>query len=91
MYLFVKILIIVICLIGILYMVRINTKYKNNNKTGKEDIINYFAKKNATSIENGIKTKDLPIFIAKSPYRLLMVKDGTLAFKKGKYYLNSKK
>lgn len=54
----------------------------------KEDIIKYFEDNNAISVETGIKTKDLPEDIAKSPYRLLMVQDKTLAFKKGKYYLN---
>lgn len=91
MYLFIKILVVVVCAGGILYMIRMNNKYKNDNSSSKEDIINYFKEQQATSVENGIKTKDLPIFIAKSPYRLMMVKDKTLIFEKGKYYLNSNK
>ena len=91
MYLFIKILIIVICLSGVIYMIKINTKYKNDTSSSKEDIINYFKDKQAVNIENGIKTKDLPVEVAKKPYILLMVKDKTLEFKKGKYYLNTNK
>jgi len=68
-----------------------NNKYKNDTSSSKEDIIKYFEDNNATSLENGIKTKDLPESIAKNPYRLMMVKDKTLEFKKGKYYLNKNK
>ena len=71
-------------------MMRMNEKYKNDNSTTKEEIINYFKEQQANSVESGIKTKDLPIEIAKNPYLLMMVKDKTLVFKKGKYYLNNK-
>jgi len=72
-------------------MIKMNTKYQKDDSATKEEIINYFKEQNATSVENGIKTKDLPIHIAKNPYRLMMVQDKTLMFKKGKYYLNEKK
>ncbi len=91
MYLVIKILIIVLCFGGILYLVRMNTKYKNDTSSSKDDIINYFEQQQAISVESGIKTKDLPISIAKNPYLLMMVKDQTLLFKKGKYYLNKEK
>ena len=54
----------------------------------KEDIIKYFQDNNIMSLENGIKTKDLPKEIVKNPYLLMMVQDKTLIFQKGKYYLN---
>lgn len=91
MYLMLKVLIIVFCLGGILYLIRINTKYKNDHSSTKEDIVNYFTKLEAINIEKGIKIKDLPNNIAKNPYLLMMVKDKTLIFKKGKYYLNTNK
>ncbi len=91
MYLFIKILIIVVCVSGVIYMITMNNKYKNDTSCSKEDIIKYFEDNNATDIENGIKTKDLPKHIAKSPYHLMMVKDKTLEFKQGKYYLNTSK
>ena len=69
-------------------MIRMNNKYKNDTFTSKEEIINYFKDNNATNVENGIKTKELPKDIAKNPYLLMMVQDKTLSFKKGKYYLN---
>lgn len=88
MYLFIKILVIVVCVSGVLYMIRMNNKYKNDTSTSKEDIIKYFKDNNAINLENGIKTKELPKDIAKNPYLLMMVQDKTLSFKKGKYYLN---
>ncbi len=91
MYWVIRILILVICLSGILYFVRMNTKYQNDSSSTKEDIINYFKEQRATSEESGIKTKGLPIEIAKNPFLLMMVKDKTLMFKKGKYYLNGSK
>ena len=91
MYLLIKILIIIFCLGGILYLVTMNKKYKNDDSTTKEEIIQYFKDQQADSVESGIKTKDLPITIAKNPYLLMMVKDKTLIFKKGKYYLNTNK
>ncbi len=89
MYVFIKVFVISVCVCGAAYIICMNTKYKNDNSSSKEDIINYFKEQQATSVEKGIKTKDLPIFIAKSSYLLMMVKDKTLIFKKGKYYLNS--
>lgn len=91
MYLFIKILVIVLCISGVLYMIFMNNKYKNDTSSSKEDIIKYFISNNATNLENGIKTKDLPKHIAKNPYLLMMVKDDTLFFEKGKYYLNIRK
>lgn len=88
MYLFIKILVIVVCVSGVLYMIRMNNKYKNDTSTSKDDIIKYFKDNNAINLENGIKTKELPKDIAKNPYLLMMVQDKTLSFKKGKYYLN---
>lgn len=90
MYTFIKILLVAICLSGILYMIKMNNKYRNDTSSTKEDIINYFKEKNATSLENGISIKELPRDISKNPYLLMMVKDETLVFKKGKYYLNKK-
>ncbi len=90
MYTFIRILLVAICLSGILYMIKMNNKYRNDTSSTKEDIINYFKEKNATSLENGISIKELPRDISKNPYLLMMVKDETLVFKKGKYYLNNK-
>lgn len=90
MYTFIRILLVAICLGGILYMIKMNNKYRNDTSSTKEDIINYFKEKNATSLENGISIKELPRDISKNPYFLMMVKDETLVFKKGKYYLNNK-
>ena len=89
MYEIVKILISIVCIVGIIYIILIKNKYKNNTDTlSKENIIKYFQDNNITSLENGIKTKDLPKEIAKNPYLLMMVQDKTLTFQKGKYYLN---
>ena len=89
MYEIVKILISIVCIVGIIYIILIKNKYKNNTDTlSKENIIKYFQDNNITSLENGIKTKDLPKEIAKNPYLLMMVQDKTLNFQKGKYYLN---
>lgn len=84
----IKLILIIICLIGITYIYLVNKKYKNDTSTTKDDIIKYFEEKNATSLETGIKIKDLPEFISKNPYLLMMVKDKTLVYEKGKYYLN---
>lgn len=88
MYSILKIIFPILCLIGIIFIAWTNNKYKNDPSSTKEDIIKYFEEKHATNFENGIKTKDLPIHIAKNPYYLMMVKDKTLIFKKGKYYFN---
>lgn len=88
MYLAIEILAVGLIACGLLYMVNMKNKYKNDTSTTKEDIIKYFNDNDATNVENGIKTKDLPPFIAKSPYRILMIQDKTLLFRKGKYYLN---
>lgn len=89
MYSIIKAIVIIFCIGGILYLIKEKVSYKNDNTSVKEEIINYFKVQKATNIENGIKTKDLPDFIAKSSYRLLMIQDKTLIFKKGKYYLNT--
>ena len=84
-----KIIIPIICVVGIIYIILIKNKYQNDKTSlSKENIIKYFQDNNITSLENGIKTKDLPKEIAKNPYLLMMVQDKTLIFKKGKYYLN---
>ncbi len=88
MYNILKIILPIICLAGIIYMVRTNNKYKNDTSSSKEDIIKYFEDNNATNYENGIKINDLPKRISSNPYLLMMVKDKTLSFSKGKYYLN---
>ena len=88
MYLAIKILSAICCIAGVLYLIKLNTKYKNDKSSAKEDIINYFKEQQAVNVENGIKTKDLPKHISKNPYLLMMVKDKTLVFEKGKYYLN---
>lgn len=91
MYSVIKAIAIIICLSGILYIIKMKSSYKNDNSSTKEEIINYFKDQKATNDKNGIKTKDLPDFILKSSYRLLMVQDKTLIFKNGKYYLNTNK
>ena len=85
----IKILIITFAIGGIFYTLKINEKYNKDTST-KEDIISFFKEDNAIDLESGIKIKDLPNNISKSPYLLMMVKDNTLIFKKGKYYLNEK-
>lgn len=87
MYTLIKVIVILLCLSGVFYIVKINKKYQGDS-SGREEIIKYFKDKGAVSVENGIKIKDLPIEIARSNYLLLMVKDKTLIFKSGKYYLN---
>ena len=89
MYEILKILILIICIGGIIYIIWIKNKYKNDTETlSKENIIKYFQDNNIISLENGIKAKDLPKEIVKNPYLLMMVQDKTLIFQKGKYYLN---
>lgn len=88
MYEILRIMLPIICIAGIIYIAKMKSKYKNDISSSKEDIIKYFKNNNITTLENGIKTKDLPEFIAKNPYLLMMVQDKTLTFKKGKYYLN---
>ncbi len=85
-----KVLLPLICLTGIIYIIFLKQKYKNNSSSTKEDIIKYFKDNSITNLENGIKIKNLPKEIAKNSYLLLMVQDKTLVFEKGKYYLNSK-
>lgn len=91
MYKVIKILIIVCSLGGIIYLIKMNKTYQKDDSNTKEKIINYFKEKEATNLEKGIKTKDLPKDIAKDPFLLMMVQDKTLIFKKGKYYLNTDK
>lgn len=88
MYVFIEFLVAGLCIVGIIYMICMKNKYKNDTSSSKEDIIKYFEEKNATSIESGIKTKELPKDILKNPYLLMMVQNKILSFKKGKYYLN---
>lgn len=88
MYEILRIMLPIICIAGIIYIAKMKSKYKNDISSSKEDIIKYFKNNNITTLENGIKTKDLSEFIAKNPYLLMMVQDKTLTFKKGKYYLN---
>ena len=84
-----KIIIPIICVVGIIYIILIKNKYQNDKASLlKENIIKYFQDNNITSLERGIKTKDLPKEIAKNSYLLMMVQDKTLIFQKGKYYLN---
>lgn len=88
MYLFIEILLVGLSICVLIYMINMKNKYKKDATSSKEDIIKYFEDNNATSVENGIKTKKLPIEIAKNSYLLIMIQDKTLTFKKGKYYLN---
>lgn len=83
-----RIVLPIICIVGIVYMIFMKSKYKNDVSSSKEEIIKYFKDNNITSLESGITTKKLPKEIAKDPYLLMMVQDKTLTFKKGKYYLN---
>ncbi len=83
-----KILVLIICVVGIIYIVLVKNKYKNDKTSlSKENIIKYFQDNNITSLEKGVKPKDLPKEIVKNPYLLMMVQDKTLTFQKGKYYL----
>lgn len=88
MYEILRVVLLIICIVGIIYMILMKNKYKNDTSSSKEDIIKYFNDNNITNFENGIKTRELPKEIAKNPYLLMMVQDKTLTFKKGKYYLN---
>ena len=89
MYEILKIIIPIICVVGIIYIVILKNRYKNDKTSlSKENIIKYFQDNNITSLEKGIKTKDLPKEIVRNPYLLMMVQDKTLIFQKGKYYLN---
>ena len=73
----------------IIYIIIMKNKYKNDKTSlSKKNIIKYFIDNNITSLEKGIKPKDLPKEILKNPYLLMMVQDKTLTFQKGKYYLN---
>ena len=84
-----KILIPIVCVIGIIYIIIMKNKYKNDKTSlTKESIIKYFQDNDITSFEKGIKTKDLPKEISKNSYLLIMVQNKTLTFEKEKYYLN---
>lgn len=89
MYKIISLILLVGCLLGICYINKLKKNYEKSSN--KEDIIKYFKEYGATNVETGIKTKDLPEFILKSPDRLLMVQDGTLKFEKFKYFLNQDK
>ena len=82
-----KIVALIICILGIICVILLKNKYKNN-QTSKEKIIKYFQDNNITSFEKAIKAKDLSKEIIKNPYLLIMVQDKTLTFKNGKYFLN---
>lgn len=86
---FVKILVLFFCILGIIITLKNKNNYKADGKK-KEEIIKYFEDKKAFTIETGIYIKDLPLEISKSNFLLFMVKDKILLFKKGKYYLNKK-
>ena len=89
MFAMLKIIIPIVCVLGIIYIIIMKNKYKNDKTSlTKESIIKYFQDNDITSFEKGIKTKDLPKEISKNPYLLIMVQDKTLTFQKGKYYLN---
>lgn len=89
MFTMLKIIIPIVCVIGIIYIIIMKNKYKNDKTSlTKENIIKYFQDNDITSFEKGIKTKDLPKEISKNPYLLMMLQDKTLTFQKGKYYLN---
>lgn len=55
----------IICLLGIISITLLNNKYKKDTSSSKENIIKYFNDNNITSLENGIRTKDLPKEITK--------------------------
>ena len=83
-----KIFVLILCIAGIIYIVLLKNKCKKEKALlSKENIIRYFQENNMTSLEKGIKAKDLPKEILKNPYLLMMVQDKTLTFQKGKYYL----
>ena len=84
LYTIIKIAIVLFALGGVLYLVRINNKYKSEGASTKEGIIEYFKSQNATSEETGIKIKDLHLNISRNEYLLMMKKDSTSAIKKRK-------
>ena len=82
-----KIFFLIVCVLGIMYVILLKNKYKNNQTSfAKEKIIKYFQDNNITSFEKAIKPKE----IIKNPYLLMMIQDKTLNLKKGKYFLNKK-
>ncbi len=87
-----KMIIPLICLLGIIYIIFMKNKYQNDKTSlSKENIIKYFQDNNITNLDRGVKAKDLPKEIIKNPYLLMMIQDKTIIFKKSKYYLNPKK
>lgn len=89
MYRIISLILGALCLFGICYINKVKKNYENF--TNKEEIIKYFKDNGAINVDTGIKTKNLPKEIAKSPDLLMMVQDGTLKFKKFKYFLNQDK
>lgn len=89
MYSIIKVVIITLCLGGIIYLYMLNKKYKDDSSITKDEIVKYFKEQNAINPENGIKVKELPKNIIKNPYLLMMIKDNTLKFEKGRYYLSN--
>ena len=66
---FIKILLILICIAGIIYIIILKNNFKKDKSSlSKESIIKYFQDNNITSLDKGLKTKDLPKEIAKNPY-----------------------
>lgn len=65
MYKILMIVLAIICLLGIISITLLNNKYKKDTSSSKENIIKYFNDNNITSLENGIRTKDLPKEITK--------------------------
>lgn len=86
MYFDVEIILYVLCLIiivlGFFGMLK-QSKYKKDIET-VNSIIGYFKKEG----KNGVKPKDLPKKILKTGYITWMLKDKTIEYRDGKYYLN---
>lgn len=89
MYNLIKFLVVVIALLGILYLFNLNKKGNTlKSQVNKDKIIKYFEEKRATSIESGITTKELPEDIRRDECLFMLLKEKTIVFKKGKYFLN---
>lgn len=76
------VLCLVIIVLGIIGMVK-QEKYKKDAETVKK-IIKYFKKEG----KNGVDPKKVPREILKTGYITWMLKDKTIVYKDGKYYLN---
>mgnify|MGYP003306614565 CR=1 FL=1 len=86
MYSIVKTILYVLCLViivlGIIGMLKQN-KYKKDTEA-VNNIISYFKKAG----KGGINPKDIPKEILKTGYITWMLKDRTIEYKDGKYYLS---